>query len=48
MSECRASGSALLFVSHDPELAARFDRVIALADLNRTSLEIPGAMPCRP
>ena len=48
MSECRASGSAVLFVSHDPELAARFDRVIALADLNRTSLEIPGAMPCRP
>jgi putative ABC transport system ATP-binding protein len=32
---CAAAGSALLFVSHDRELAGRFDRVVALEEINR-------------
>ncbi|MGB8327002.1 MAG: ATP-binding cassette domain-containing protein, partial [Steroidobacteraceae bacterium] len=36
MSECRAQGSTLLFVSHDSALGSRFDRSIAIAELNRT------------
>lgn len=35
LSECRASGAALLFVSHDVRLAGHFDRVLALSDINR-------------
>lgn len=35
LDECSASGTAVLFVSHDERLAARFDRVVALAKLNR-------------
>jgi len=34
-TECRKSGAALLFVSHDRTLADRFDRQIELADINR-------------
>ena len=33
--ECDDAGSALLFVSHDRRLAGRFDRVLALPDINR-------------
>lgn len=33
--ECSEAGSALLFVSHDRRLAGRFDRVLALPDINR-------------
>lgn len=33
--ECSEAGSALLFVSHDRRLASRFDRVLALPDINR-------------
>lgn len=33
--ECDDAGSALLFVSHDRRLASRFDRVLALPDINR-------------
>lgn len=33
-AECAASGAALLFVSHDVRLAERFDRSVALADVN--------------
>ena len=33
--ECAASGAALLFVSHDARLAARFDRTLALDAINR-------------
>jgi putative ABC transport system ATP-binding protein len=33
--ECAASGSTLLFVSHDRRLAAGFDREIALSAINR-------------
>jgi len=41
LAESSAAGSALLFVSHDTRLAAHFDRVVALADLNRIA---PGAV----
>ncbi len=34
ISECQAAGSAIIFVSHDQTLAARFDRRISLAMLN--------------
>lgn len=36
-SECAQHGSALLFVSHDMRLSSRFDRVLALADINRAT-----------
>ena len=32
--ECEANGAALLFVSHDPGLAASFDRVVDLDEIN--------------
>lgn len=32
------AGSALLFVSHDRDLAARFDRVLDLVEINRADL----------
>jgi putative ABC transport system ATP-binding protein len=34
LGQCRAAGSTLVFVSHDERLAARFDRVVPLAELN--------------
>ncbi len=34
-AECGAAGSALLFVSHDRSLAARFDAELSLPELNR-------------
>ena len=34
MAECRAAGSTVVFVSHDRSLAARFDRQVALLELN--------------
>jgi len=36
-SECRAAGSTLLFVSHDQRLAERFERHVALTELNHTA-----------
>ena len=33
VEDCREAGSALLFVSHDPRLAAGFDRAIDIAEL---------------
>lgn len=33
--ECAANGAALIFVSHDKRLAARFSRTVALTDINR-------------
>ena len=36
MQECSAQGTTLLFVSHDTSLGPLFDRVVSLADLNRT------------
>ncbi len=35
MDECHAAGSTLVFVSHDPRLAVRFDRQVSLVALNR-------------
>jgi putative ABC transport system ATP-binding protein len=35
MSECRAAGSAIVFVSHDRSLAGQFDRRVDLPDLNQ-------------
>ena len=35
LSECSASGSTLVFVSHDERLAGRFDQRLSLPDLNR-------------
>ena len=35
MSECRAAGSAIVFVSHDRSLAGQFDRQVDLLQLNR-------------
>jgi putative ABC transport system ATP-binding protein len=37
MQECAAHGTTLLYVSHDPALAALFDRELALRDLNRVA-----------
>jgi putative ABC transport system ATP-binding protein len=42
LAECEAAGAALLFVSHDARLAARFDRCAALDDVNRAAVA-PGA-----
>lgn len=39
LAECRDSGAALLFVSHDLRLAGQFDRTLALADINRAGVE---------
>ncbi len=35
IGECSASGSTLVFVSHDDRLAARFDERLSLPELNR-------------
>jgi len=37
LDEGAAAGAAVLFVSHDERLAARFDRVVALAAINRAA-----------
>ena len=37
LAECRAAGSSLVFVSHDRQLAAQFDMVVSLAQLNKAS-----------
>ena len=36
--ECAAAGSAVLFASHDPALAPRFDRSLSMATLNAAAL----------
>lgn len=40
LSECFASGAAVLLVSHDVRLADRFDRAVALADINRALTDV--------
>ncbi len=37
LSSCRATHSALVFVSHDQRMAGRFQRRIALPDINRAA-----------
>ncbi|MDX9994052.1 MAG: ABC transporter ATP-binding protein [Rhodocyclaceae bacterium] len=39
LAESTAAGAALLFVSHDVRLAAHFDRVVALGEINRAPPE---------
>lgn len=41
LKEASAVGAALVFVSHDVRLAAHFDRVVALADINQAAREVP-------
>lgn len=36
-SECDAAGATVVFVSHDPRLAAHFDRRASLSELNRAA-----------
>ena len=43
LERCTATRSALLFVSHDLRLAARFDRVIDLPSLNRAATDLNNA-----
>ena len=43
LGECRAAGSALVFVSHDRQLAAQFDVQLSLAELNHAGLARAGA-----
>ena len=45
LQSCADAGSALLFVSHDPRLAARFGRVVDLPAINRAAVaEVPTGM----
>ena len=37
LAQCRAAGSTLVFVSHDRQLAARFDVQVSLAELNHAN-----------
>jgi putative ABC transport system ATP-binding protein len=37
LDACRASGSTLVFVSHDERLAARFDERLSLSAINRAA-----------
>jgi putative ABC transport system ATP-binding protein len=39
LQQCRAAGSALVFVSHDERLASRFDAQLSLADLNHAAAQ---------
>jgi putative ABC transport system ATP-binding protein len=43
LGQCAAAGSTLIFVSHDERLAARFDRVVPLAQINH-----PAALEVQP
>ena len=40
LSECAATGAAVLLVSHDGRLADRFDRAVALPDINRATADL--------
>ena len=44
LARCQAAGSALLFVSHDLRLAARFDRVIDLPAINQATPALADAL----
>jgi putative ABC transport system ATP-binding protein len=39
IDECDAAGTTLVFVSHDAALQSRFDRSIALHEINRANME---------
>jgi putative ABC transport system ATP-binding protein len=38
LAACKANGSALVFVSHDRQLASRFDANVSLLDINRAPM----------
>lgn len=38
LAECEATGSTLVFVSHDESIADRFDRTLRMADINRLGI----------
>ena len=40
LSECAATGAAVLLVSHDVRLADRFDRAVALPAINRAMMDL--------
>lgn len=40
LSECKHSGSTILFVSHDPSLESMFDRSIHLSKLNKANTNL--------
>jgi putative ABC transport system ATP-binding protein len=42
LGECRAAGSALVFVSHDRALAQRFDARCSLGEINRIAAQVDG------
>ena len=39
LQQCRAAGSALVFVSHDERLASRFDERLSLAEINHAAAQ---------
>lgn len=41
LAECAAAGAALLFVSHDARLAARFDRMLSLDAISHGACGVP-------
>jgi len=43
LDECAEAGAALLFVSHDQRLADRFERRLAMSELNRADLGVVSA-----
>jgi putative ABC transport system ATP-binding protein len=43
LQQCRDAGSTLVFVSHDLQLAARFDQALSLPQLNRAASSAPAA-----
>jgi putative ABC transport system ATP-binding protein len=43
LEQCRAAGSALVFVSHDERLAARFEHRLSLPEINRASVAVTQA-----
>ena len=40
LSECAATGAAVLLVSHDMRLADRFDRAVALVEINCATMDL--------
>ncbi len=45
LGQCRASGSTLVFVSHDERLASRFEHQVSLNEINRAPTALEEAMP---
>lgn len=43
LEECATAGSTVVFVSHDPSLAASFERTVSMADVNAARIEGAGS-----